>query len=308
MKKIPVIFDSDPGLDDAFAIAYLNKCDKFDVLLLSSVAGNVELEYTSRNLRGIVKTLDWDVKIAQGQAKPVMGEQVLAKHIHGETGLQGVEFEEDELAPMSDRSALIEMIEILENSKEKVLIIAVGPLTNIATLLLARPDLKEKISEITIMGGGLKGGNTTPTAEFNIYADPEAAHIVFNSGLKINMIGLDVTEKAHYTRFEHEELKKSNEKINDLLTRIMDNTYSNRKDLLERISNLHDVVAVMFHTNPEYFKGQELAVQVEVDGRYTRGMTVADKRIGSKTEKNTLVLTDIDDEKFRKKLVEVLTK
>lgn len=306
MKKIVTIFDCDPGIDDAFAINYIRKSDIFDVKLISSVAGNVELEHTTRNLRGLVKSLNWDVEVCEGAAKPIMGRQVLASEVHGNNGLGGYEFKDSELAPLSERSAYERMVDILEKSEEKVLIIAVGPLTNIALLLLGRPDLKEKISEITIMGGGIKGGNTTAAAEFNIYADPEAAEIVFKSGIKINMAGLDVTEQANYTREVHEILEKSPLKSNKILTEVMLRSRENLIKNRDGKSNLHDVVAVMYHTNPEIFESEEYFVEVETEGRYTRGMTVADRRSFSTVEKNTNCILNIDDDKFRKILIEVL--
>lgn len=303
MEKICTIFDCDPGIDDAFAVAYLKKSEVFDVKLVASVAGNVEIEHTTRNLRGLVKSLDWDVEICQGASKPIMGRQVLASNIHGNNGLAGYEFKEEELADLSERNAYDAMVDILENN-DKTLIIAVGPLTNIALLLLGRPDLKEKISEITIMGGGLDRGNTTAAAEFNIYADPEAAEIVFQSGLKINMVGLDITESGDYDIEVHEVLKQSELRINKILTTVMDTSMKRRGGSL----NLHDVVAVMYHTNPELYKGKDYHVVVETEGVYTRGQTLADRRRLSTTEKNVHVLLELDTKSFQEKLIEVLTK
>ena len=195
MKKIPTIFDTDPGIDDAFALSFLNKSEIFDVKMLSSVAGNVKLKHTTRNLRGLVFAMDWQVPIFKGLDKPILGKQILAEGFHGENGLLGYEFKDDELAKLENQSAIKAMAEVLEEN-DKTLIIAVGPLTNIASLILARPDLKEKIKEITIMGGAIGMGNVTASAEFNIFADPEAAAIVFDSGIKINMLGLNVTTKT----------------------------------------------------------------------------------------------------------------
>lgn len=307
MERICTIFDCDPGVDDAFAIVYLKNSEKFDVKLLASVAGNVDLEYTTRNLRGLVKALDWNVEVCEGASTPIMGRQVLAGEIHGKTGLGGYEFKENELAKLSDRNAFDAMVDILENN-DKTLIIAVGPLTNIALLLLGRPDLKEKISEITIMGGGLEKGNTTPAAEFNIFADPEAAEIVFNSGVKINMAGLDVTEKGNYNWDIQNILKESGLKITDLLTEIMLTSFKRIEEKRGSKISLHDVVAVMYHTNPELFTGEDYHVVVEIEGVYTRGQTLADKRSFSTTEKNAHVLLDLDVEKFHERLIEVLTK
>lgn len=303
MEKICTIFDCDPGVDDAVAIAYLGKSDIFDVKMVASVAGNVQLEHTTRNLRGLVKALDWDVEVCKGAEMPIMGRQVIASEVHGNNGLAGYEFADDELAELSDRSAYEAMVDVLENN-DKTLIVAVGPLTNIALLLLGRPDLKDKISEITIMGGGIDRGNTTPSAEFNIYADPEAAEIVFRSGVKINMFGLDVTEQAKYTPEIHEILKKSDQKIINILTQVMDNVIELRGNDI----NLHDALTLIYYTNPELFKGKEYHVVVETEGRYTRGQTLADKRSFSDAKPNTNVILDIDQEKFEQILVEVLTK
>lgn len=308
MAKKWLIFDCDPGIDDAFAIAYLKKCDFFDVKMVSSVAGNVELEHTTRNLRGLVKSLDWDVKVFQGADKPIIGEQILASEVHGNNGLAGYIFTEDELAPLSAKTAYEGMVEVLESAKEPVTIIAVGPLTNVAILLLARPDLASKIDEIGIMGGGLKGGNTTPAAEFNILADAEAAQVVFNSGVKVRMAGLDVTEYARFNIAEHKILEKSDQKINEILCDVVKNSLNFDRGGVSGYSNMHDTAAIMAFVHPEIFKTEALYVQVETEGKIARGMTIADRRQVGRLAPNTEVLVDIDQKKFTKKLIETLVK
>ena len=221
MNKTPTIFDTDPGIDDAFALSFLHKSDVFDVKMLSSVAGNVKLAYTTRNLQGLAYAMDWQVPIYKGLDKAILGKQILAEEFHGVNGLLGYTFNDEELADLKNQSAIKAMAKVLEENK-KTLIIAVGPLTNIASLILSRPDLKEKISEITIMGGAVGMGNVTSNAEFNIFADPEAASIVFKSGIKINMLGLNVTTKTSYNLDMHEKFKKSDKKINKILSEIMD--------------------------------------------------------------------------------------
>lgn len=305
MEKIVTIFDTDPGIDDAFALSFLHESEIFDVKMLSSVAGNVSLENTTRNLRGLVGAMDWDVPIYKGLSKPLFGPQVLAEEFHGVDGLSGYLFSDDELAEISAKPAIKAMEEVLE-AHDKTLIIAVGPLTNIGALLLARPDLKEKISAITIMGGTLGVGNVSPVAEFNIYADPEACKIVFESGIRVNMIGLDVTTKTYYNHAMHEKFKKSDKKINQVLAAIMDRRIAKTGAEENYTTFMHDTVAVMYHTHPEIFASELVHIDVETRGEFTRGMTVADMRAISKADKNVNFVKDINTDKFEEIFMEVL--
>lgn len=297
MKKIITIFDTDPGIDDAFALSFLHESEIFDVKMVSSVAGNVKVANTTRNLRGLVKAMDWDIPIHRGLAQPLFGPQILAEEFHGVDGLSGYLFDENALADISDRPAIDAMADVLR-ANDQVLIIAVGPLTNIGALILAHPELKGKISEITIMGGVVGTGNTTPVAEFNIYADPEAAKIVFESGIRVNMVGLNVTTKTYYNTAMHEKFKKSDKKINKILADIMDRRIAKTGAEENYTTYMHDTLAVMYHTNPEIFKSQMVNMDVETRGEFTRGMTVADMRAISKACKNINFVTDIDTEKF----------
>lgn len=305
MNKTPTIFDTDPGIDDAFALSFLHKSDVFDVKMLSSVAGNVKLAYTTRNLQGLAYAMDWQVPIYKGLDKAILGKQILAEEFHGVNGLLGYTFNDEELAVLKNQSAIKAMAKVLEENKE-TLIIAVGPLTNIASLILSRPDLKEKISEITIMGGAVGMGNVTSNAEFNIFADPEAASIVFKSGIKINMLGLNVTTRTSYNLDMHEKFKKSDKKINKILSEIMDIRIKQAGSEENYTTYMHDTLAVMYHTNPEIFKSQMLHMDVETKGEFTRGMTVADLRINSTASKNINFVSDIDKEKFKEIFIKTL--
>lgn len=305
MRKIITIFDTDPGIDDAFALSYLHESEIFDVKMVSSVAGNVKLANTTRNLRGLVKAMDWDIPIHRGLAKPLFGPQVLAEEFHGVDGLSGYLFDDNDLADISDKPSIDAMADVLR-ANDQVLIIAVGPLTNIGSLILAHPELKGKISEITIMGGVVGTGNTTPVAEFNIYADPEAAKIVFESGIRVNMVGLNVTTKTYYNTAMHEKFKKSDKKINKILADIMDRRIAKTGAEENYTTYMHDTLTVMYHTNPEIFESTMVHMDVETKGEFTRGMTVADMRAVSKACKNVNFVTDIDTEKFEEIFMEVL--
>lgn len=304
-EKIPTIFDTDPGIDDAFALSFLNKSEIFDVKMLSSVAGNVKLIHTTRNLQGLAFAMNWQVPIYKGLDKPILAKQILAEGFHGENGLLGYEFKDDELAKIESQPAIKAMAKVLEEN-EKTLIIAVGPLTNIASLILARPDLKEKIKEITIMGGAIGMGNVTATAEFNIYADPEAAAIVFSSGVKVNMLGLNVTTKTSYDIDMHKKFKNSDKKINEILSSVMDIRIDQAGAEENYTTFMHDTLAVMYHTNPEIFKSEMVHMDVETKGDFTRGMTVADLRAHSKLCKNINFVSDIDIGKFKEIFMKVL--
>ena len=305
MEKIVTIFDTDPGIDDAFALSFLHKSPVFDVKMISSVAGNVRLENTTRNLRGLVKAMDWDVPLYMGLDKPIIGPQILAEEFHGVDGLSGYLFDESDLADINESPAIEAMAEVLKENKD-VLIIAVGPLTNIASLLIAYPNLKKNTREITIMGGGIGMGNVSPAAEFNIYADPEAAHVVFTSGIKVNMIGLNVTTQTYYNLDMHEKFKNSDLEINKILSNIMDRRIARTGAEENYTTYMHDTLAVMYHTNPEIFESEMFHIDIETSGKYTRGMTLSDTRLATTAEKNVNVPMKIDADRFKEVFMDVL--
>ena len=192
--KTKIILDVDPGHDDAVAMLVAAKHEKLDLRGITVVAGNQVLEKTLRNALNVCSFAGIDVPVYAGQDRPLFRDQVVADDIHGETGLDGPEFPNP---PGSPRTRAVDFIieECLKYDKELVLV-PTGPLTNIALALLKEPRIKQGIKEIVLMGGAYGLGNHTPSAEFNIFVDPEAAHIVFESGLPITMVGLDLTHQA----------------------------------------------------------------------------------------------------------------
>src|SRR3954471_14569828 len=196
---IPIILDCDPGHDDAVALMLAAASDAIDLRAVTTVAGNCPLDLATLNARRVAALAGLrDVPIAAGAAGPLQGELVTAPDIHGETGLDGYDLTTGE-APLDPRPALQLLTETLERAAEPVTLVPTGPLTNIAQLLRARPDLHERIGRIVLMGGSTLRGNTTPAAEFNIFVDPEAAAIVFESGLPVTMVGLNLTHQARAT-------------------------------------------------------------------------------------------------------------
>lgn len=295
----PIIIDCDPGIDDVMAILLALSSGDFEVKLISTVAGNHTQENTYRNALQFVSFLEkYDVEIARGLEKPLMRELFIADDVHGETGLGNVQLPPSKIAG-SERPAIEAIREIVLSSEKPVTIVAVGPLTNIAVLLLTYPEVKENIEMISIMGGACKGGNVTPTAEFNIYVDPEAADVVFNAGVPIVMSGLDVTHRAFLTNKDTEKIRnihsKTSQVIYDLLHYYTGSTNQDTQDIQIR---LHDLCSVAYLIQPELFSGIDCRVEIETKGEFTSGTTVVDVKNRSGKQPNAKVLFDVNREDF----------
>lgn len=295
----PIIIDCDPGIDDVMAILLALSSNELDVKLISTVAGNHTQDNTYRNALQFVSFLEkYEVEIARGLEKPMMRKLFIADDVHGETGLGNVQLPPSKITG-SERPALQAIRETILSSEEPVTIVAVGPLTNIAVLLLTYPEVKENIEMISIMGGACLGGNVTPTAEFNIYVDPEAADVVFNAGVPIVMSGLDVTHRAFLTNEDTEKIRNIGSQISnvvyDLLHFYTGSTSQNRKDIQIR---LHDLCAVAYLIQPELFSGKDCRVDIETKGEFTFGTTVVDLKNCSGKQLNAKVLLDVKREDF----------
>lgn len=316
MKRKPIIIDCDPGHDDALAILWTLAFPELELKAVTTVAGNASIEKVTNNaIKVLTKARVHNIPVAKGAAEPLvrnlLGEKV-GTLFHGESGLGGPELPENgfELQPVHGVELLIDQ---LEKSKEKVAIIAIGPLTNLALLFKLRPDLKEKIEVISIMGGGARRGNWTPAAEYNIYADVEAAYVVFHGGVKILMSGLDVTQKAYITKEENEILRAKGNEIAVFAAELID-FFGKGHYELEHLPGctLHDPTAVAAITHPEWFTMVECNVDVELEGCLTKGMTVVDDKnylenvLGKQTEKNAFVLFDVDRKEYVHNFIEAM--
>lgn len=214
------------------------------------------------------------------------------------------EFEEPDYPVVSD-NAVVFLREQIMACPERVTIVAIGPLTNIALLLKVFPETKERIKCISMMGGGISHGNSTELAEFNIYADPEAAQIVFNSGLPIIMAGLDVTEKAEVTVREIESLKEKG-RVSRMVGELLSFYNESGRQFGFTDSPIHDMCAVAYLLEPELFSGEYQFVNVITDEGRARGLAFADKRLVCGREKHVLVLEDVDRDRFAAMLFEAL--
>jgi len=301
LKKIPLIIDCDPGVDDAFAIFTANYLEEIDIKAITSVNGNVNIDYTTRNALLLADLLDIDCPVARGESRPIVKPLHQFSDTHGTDGFGGSLslFTDEVKKKLSNKDAVILIRDILLNSDEKINIAAVGPLTNIAMLFKAYPEVKEKINVLSIMGGAINNGNVTPCSEFNFHVDPEAASIVLNSGVPIILSGLNLTYSATLIEENLKEMKEIGTKISDIGVAMV-------VDYISKDNAIHDPCAILALTNPEMFESQDMFVQVDTRDGITRGMSYADNRKKCTDKPNCKILTKMDVEKFRKYMVKSL--
>lgn len=299
MKK-SVIFDTDPGIDDAVALALALKCDNMDIKLITTVAGNVGIEHTTRNALGLLETYNRsDIPVARGASEPLIVKYEDASAYHGKTGLGSVFYEN--LKNKAYDNAVYEMKKLIDK-EGKITIIAIGPLTNIALLLKTYEDVKDKIDEIIIMGGAIARGNMTVYAEYNIGADPHSAYIVFNSGIKLTMLGLEMGDNAKISEADMDKLES---KTGKFLARLFKD-YKGAK--FNGYASVYDATAIAYFDDPSIYKTKKCFVDVEIEGKYTKGATIVDIKNISGKEPNVYVPYEIDSKKFRDWFIEKLSR
>lgn len=298
-KKRNIIIDCDPGHDDVMALLLaLANQDILNILGVTTVAGNQTLEKVTYNLRRLYTYLGLSTPAASGADRPIIRDLVLGADVHGVSGLDGWDFPEPTFE-LDSTNAVTFLHEKIMNAEGKVTLVPVGPLTNIGLLLATFPEVKEKIDLISLMGGSIFAGNHTPHAEFNIYVDPEAAKIVFDSGIPIVMSGLEVTHEAAITDEEINQLRERDGKVSKMCGDLL--YFYTRYHHTQGYSSypLHDVCSVMYLLNPEIFEYKDLQVEIDTSTGPFRGCTAADNREWVKYEKpNTRVLVNVDREKF----------
>ncbi|WP_435133782.1 pyrimidine-specific ribonucleoside hydrolase RihA [Plesiomonas shigelloides] len=307
-KALPIIIDCDPGHDDAIALILALASPKLNVLAVTTSAGNQTPDKTLRNALRILTLLGrHDIPVAGGAPKPLLRELIIADNVHGESGLDGPALPEPRFAPQA-LTAVELMAKTLRASTEPVTLVPTGPLTNIALLLSAHPELKAKIARIVLMGGSAGPGNWTPAAEFNIYVDPEAAEMVFSAGVPITMCGLDVTHAAQVMDEDIERIRTITNPIARTVAELLDFFMIYHRDPKWGFvgAPLHDPCTIAWLLRPELFTGIECHVSVETQGQYTVGMTVVDRYRLSPHEPNATVLLGVERQGFIDLLVEQL--
>jgi len=305
---LPIILDCDPGHDDAIALVLALASPELDVKAVTSSAGNQTPDKTLRNvLRMLTLLKRTDIPVAGGAVKPLMRELIIADNVHGESGLDGPALPEPGFAPQNCTAVEL-MANVLRKSAEPVTLVATGPQTNVALLLNSHPELHAKIARIVIMGGAMGLGNWTPAAEFNIFVDPEAAEIVFQSGIPVVMAGLDVTHNAQIMAEDIERFRAINNPVARTVAELLDffMEYHKTEKWGFQGAPLHDPCTIAWLLKPEIFTTARRWVGVETQGKYTQGMTVVDYYFLSGNEPNTEIMLNIDRQAFVDLLAERL--
>ena len=306
-----IIIDTDPGQDDAVAILLALASPELEVVGITAVAGNVPLALTQKNARIVCDLAGrTDMPVFAGCDAPIERPLVTAEHVHGKTGLDGPELWEPE-TPLQAQHGVDFIIETLRREPAgSVTLTPLGPLTNIATAFTKAPDIIEKVAEIVLMGGAyFEVGNSTPAAEFNIYVDPEAADIVFRSGVKITQMPLDVTHKALVTPPRLAAFAALGNRTGTFTAEMLD--FFERFDVEKYGSEggpLHDPTTIAWLLKPELFSGRFINVEIETGSELTRGMSVADWWGVTDRAPNVTFIGDVDADGFFALLTERLAR
>ncbi len=296
-----IIIDTDPGQDDAIAILLALASPELHVLGITAVAGNVPLQLTHSNIRKVCELVyKTNIKVFAGTDKPMKRNLVTAEYVHGETGLNGTQLPEPSM-PLQSKHAVDFIIDTVQTQPEKsITLCTLGPLSNVGLALEKAPEIAPRIKQLVMMGGGLfEGGNVTPVAEFNIYVDPDAARLVFESGIPIVVMPLDVTHKALTTKKRIEAFRALDSTVGSVSADWL--------DFFERFDEdkygtdggpLHDPNVIAYLLKPELYSGRHINVEIETQSALTLGMTVADYWRVTEKPRNAVWVTDVDADGF----------
>jgi len=299
-----IILDCDPGHDDAIALMLALCSGEVELLGVTTVSGNQCLRRTTANA---IRVLDHlrrpDIPVAAGARRPLVRERYAAADVHGETGLDGPDLPPPGRQAENDH-AIDWIAGMISAQRQAVTLVATGPLTNLALLLARYPELEQRLGRVVMMGGAIAEGNVTPAAEFNVWADPEAAKRVFASGLDLTMVGLDVTHRA-LVRMEHKERLRAAGRVGRTVAELLDFYDRFHREVYGFDgSPIHDAVALAYAFRPDLLETRELNVEVDCESELCRGRTVVDVWRRSGREANAKVAVGIDAAAFVELLVE----
>ncbi|PNV60877.1 nucleoside hydrolase [Clostridium sp. chh4-2] len=324
MNRKKVMIDCDTGIDDAVALVLAwGLRDRLDILGVTTVAGNVGIENTTRNTLNVLKLIGaGEIPVAKGAEKPIEREPLKASGVHGVSGLRGYTFEQDSREALVEETAWDFMYRVLKESEEKVTLIATGPVTNLAILFMKYPEIKKQVDQILFMGTSWHDGNPTPLATFNVLVDPEAFRYLLNSGVDVCACPLETTRKAYITPEENEYIGTFGNRAGELVSKVLssygvENIQSDEvidkkgeeeitaariaKSAQNKKRVLHDPAVVAYAAFPEFFTVEKYYCDVECKGELTTGFTLIDKAdyYGKTMEERNLYLAEtVDRERF----------
>ena len=293
-----IILDCDPGHDDAIALLLEGQKKYFNLLGVTTESGNQTIEKTTKNALNLVNFFKLDVPVSMGKGQPIVRDKMICEEIHGESGLDGYTFIPHN-KQVDNRSA-IELIKDLTLNNKHITIVATGPITNVALALRVYPEIKSRIDEIIFMGGSVDNGNVSPAAEFNVLCDPEATHIVIESGVKVKMVGLNVTRKVLCTKEVVSRMAKINNKTSDLFVKLMNVFNANQAKTFDNFLGgpLHDPVTIASLIDDNLVTWKETNVTIDLSHGSSYGRTNCDVYDYLKLPYNCLVAMDINADRF----------
>jgi inosine-uridine nucleoside N-ribohydrolase len=276
MGLTKTLVDCDPGHDDAVALLFAAR--HCELLAVTTVYGNAPLARTTRNALAVLELAGVEVAVAAGAADALVHRTIAAADIHGKSGLDGHDLPEPRRAPVPEHAVDV-LIELASAHRGELVVAPIGPLTNIALALKREPRLAKWVREFSIMGGSTTLGNITPAAEFNIYADPEAAHVVFESGVPIRMAGYNVTRVTGFDAADIARLRGAGTRVGAAMADHMAHYLRRQGEVFGLdVAPMHDVCAIVPYLDESLLTYRETSVKVELNGVHTRGMTVCDMR------------------------------
>ncbi|MCX7542417.1 nucleoside hydrolase [Corynebacterium sp. P5848] len=295
-----IILDCDPGHDDAVALILAVGNPEIDLVGVTTVGGNQTLEKVTRNALAVLQVAGHpEIPVYAGCGRPLVREGAVAAHVHGESGLDGVELPEITGAAADGHAVDFIIDTVMSSDPGTITLVPIGPLTNIAMAVRKEPQIVERIREVVLMGGGYGTGNCTAVAEFNVHTDPEAAHIVFNEDWPVTMVGLDLTHQALATAEVEEEIRALDSDTARFLLGLFGffrRAYRDNQGFDD--PPVHDPCAVAYLIDPEVMTTRAAPVDVELNGSLTAGMTVADFRSPVPEGCSTKVAVELDHRRF----------
>lgn len=299
MASTPLIISTDPGIDDIAALTISLFAEKFAVRLLVPTWGNAALEYTLQNTLNLEKFLDTKVPVIEGASRPLVAPRINAASVHGRTGLSGYHFAEANNDLVNPILAATAMYNEIMDTPQKVTLLGIGPLTDYALLLHQYPNVIENIAQVVLMGGNLGRGNHSPLTEFNIAADPEAAHIVFNSNLPIKMVPLEIGNQAKISKEDLNQIQARGE-VGNMLASLFSHLHEPDGQV-----KVYDPTAVAAILQADLFTWQPASVNIELRGQYTYGASVVDF---NKQKTNAQVAVQVNVKAFKDWFIKAIGK
>lgn len=304
MKKKSLIISTDPGIDDAVAIALALFSDQVEVKLICPIFGNVSLENTKENIRKLLTLYKKDIPVVVGSQQPLLRKSINASNVHGKTGMDGYDFPDPQVIADESLTAVEAMHQVVKSSDSKTTLVGIGPLTDIALFIHLYPKDLDKIEQIVVMGGSLGRGNYGVLSEFNFAADPEAAKIVFDSGIQIKVAPMEVGRQAKVMPEVSKKIKNFGV-VGDMFYKLFSKY---RGGSFDTGLSMYDALAIGLILNPSMFEVVQTAIEIETTGVLTAGASLIDLKGYLNLPPNAEVAVNVDSKQFEEWFINSIAK